>query len=150
MKKILWVFFIVFVVLCTNLSLWDNPWWEWWEWWEWTQSSDYWMTINTDCLLNWQCKMNVYKLIWIRTSDPNPTVLWFFQDITLASTTVFLWTVLVIAMIIGWLSRSFASITWKDTKKWKEILIASFVWMLLVMWSYAIIRLIQFLALAGS
>lgn len=150
MKKILWVFFIVFVVLCTNLSLWDNPWWDGWEWWEGTQSSDYWMTINTDCLLNWQCKMNVYKLIWIRTSDPNPTVLWFFQDITLASTTVFLWTVLVIAMIVGWLSRSFASITWKDTKKWKEILIASFVWMLLVMWSYAIIRLIQFLALAGS
>lgn len=111
---------------------------------------EYWINLNEDCLLDWQCGLNVYKLLWIRKSDENPTVMWFFQDITIASTTVILWTVLVIAMVIGWLSRSFASITGKDTKKWKTILISSFVWMLLVMWSYAIIRLIQFLALAWS
>lgn len=115
-----------------------------------TSLSDVWINISTDCLLNWQCGLNIYKVLWIRKSDQNPTVLWFFQDITLATTTAFLWTVIIIAIIISWLFFAFASITWKDTKRAKSILIDSFVWLLMVMWSYAIIRLIQFLATAGS
>ena len=115
-----------------------------------TALSDIWINISTDCLLDWQCSLNVYETMWIRKSNENPTVLWFFQDITIASTTAILWTVLVIAMIIGWLSWSIASITGKDTKKWKTIMISCFVWLLLIMGSYAIIRLIQFLATAWS
>ena len=112
--------------------------------------SEFWININTNCLLNWQCSLNVYKVLWIRKQDQNPTVLWFFQDITLASTTAILWTVIIIAIIISWLMFAFASITWKDTKRAKTILIDAFVWLLLVMWSYSIIRLIQFLATAWS
>ena len=106
--------------------------------------------ISTECLLNWQCGLNVYKVLWIRKQDQNPTVLWFFQDITLASTTAILWTVIIVVIIISWLLFAFASITWKDTKRAKTILIDAFVWLLLVMWSYTIIRLIQFLATAWS
>ena len=112
--------------------------------------SQYWIDINTDCLLNWQCGLNVYKVLWIRKSNENPTVMWLFQDITLASTTAILWTVIIVVIIISWLMFAFASITWKDTKRAKTILIDAFVWLLLVMWSYTIIRLIQFLATAWS
>lgn len=109
-----------------------------------------WITLNTECLLNGQCGLNVYTFMWIRQSNENPTVVGFFQDITLASTTAILWTVVLLALIISWLMFAFASITWKDTKRAKTILIDAFVWMLLVMWSYTIIRLIQFLATAWS
>ena len=133
-----------------NSQWWNNSWWNnsWWnnQWW----TSDVWINITTDCLLNWQCSLNVYKVLGIRQSNENPTVLWFLQDITLASTTAILWTILVIALIVSWLVFSFASITWKDTKKSKSILIDCLVWVLLVRWSYAIIRLIQFLATAWS
>ena len=109
-----------------------------------------WITLNTECMLNGQCGLNVYKFMWIRESNENPTVVWFFQDITLASTTAILWTVVLLALIISWLMFAFASITWKDTKRAKTIMIDAFVWMLLVMWSYTIIRLIQFIATAWS
>ena len=113
------------------------------------QLTDLWINMNTTCLLNWQCSLNVYKVMWIRKSNENPTVLWFFQDIVLAATT-FVWTVVVIALIVSGLIFAFGSITWKDTKKAKTIMIDCLVWLLLVMWSYTIIRLIQFIATAWS
>ena len=115
-----------------------------------TSLTDVWINISTDCLLNWQCSLNIYKVLWIRKSNQNPTVLWFFQDITLATTTAILWTVMIMAIIISWLFFAFASITWQEAKRAKTILIDAFVWLLMVMWSYAIIRLIQFLATAWS
>ena len=114
-----------------------------------TSLENLWITMNTECLLNWQCSLNVYKVMWIRKSNEKPTVLWFFQDIVLAATT-FVWTVVVIALIVSGLIFAFGSITWKDTKKAKTIMIDCLVWLLLVMWSYTIIRLIQFIATAWS
>lgn len=111
--------------------------------------SDVWININTDCLLNGQCSLDVYKVV-VWTTNENRTVLWLFQDITLASTTVALWTFVVVAMVLAWLYRAIASVSGKDTKKPKTIFISCFVWMLLVMSSYAVIRLIQFLATAWS
>jgi len=111
--------------------------------------SDIWITINTDCLLRGWCSLNVYQVMWIRKSNPTPTVWGFFQDIVLAATT-FVWTVVVLALIVSGLIFAFWSISWKDTKRAKTILIDCFVWLLLVMWSYTIIRLIQFIATAWS
>ena len=110
---------------------------------------DMWINISTDCLLRGWCSLNVYKVMWIRKSNENPTVWGFFQDIVLAATT-FVWTVIVIALIVSGLIFAVWSISWKDTKKAKTILIDCFVWLLLVMWSYTIIRLIQFVATAWS
>lgn len=110
--------------------------------------SDVWITINTQCLTNWQCGLNVYKVLWIRQSSGwRPSVSLFFEDIVLAATS-FVWTVITIALIISGLIFAFWSITGKDTKKAKTIMIDCFVWLLLVMWSYTIIRLIQFVAKA--
>lgn len=114
-----------------------------------TELPDLGIEMNTECLLNWQCSLNVYKVLWIRKSNQNPTVWWLFQDVVLA-TTSFVWTVVVIALIVSGLIFAFGSISWKDTKKAKTIMIDCFIWLLLVMWSYTIIRLIQFLATAWS
>ena len=154
---------------CTLVCNWWNAWWcdpnrvytitDWLTWCcpsplvNWScntvEYGDIWMKMDTECLLNWQCSLNVYKVLWIRKSNPNPTVWWLFQDVVLAATT-FVWTVIVIALIVSWLIFAFGSISWKDTKRAKTIMIDCFIWLLMVMWSYTIIRLIQFLATAGS
>lgn len=113
----------------------------------WNTIAGVWMTINTDCLIKWQCGMNLYELLWIRRRDTTPTVMSLIQDVILAATT-FVWTVIVIALVVSGLLFAIASISWKDTKRAKTIMIDCFVWLLLVMWSYTIIRLIQFLAMA--
>jgi len=112
--------------------------------------SQYGINLDTECLINWQCSLNVYKVMWIREQDPNPTVLWFFQDITLATTTAILWTLITVALVLSWLYFAICSVTGKEPKKAKEIIKACFGWLLLVMSSYAIIRLVQFLATAWS
>lgn len=112
--------------------------------------SHYGINLDTECLMNWQCSLNVYKVMWIRKQDPNPTVLWFFQDITLATTTAILWTLITVALVLSWLYFAICSVTGKEPKKAKEIIKACFAWLLLVMSSYAIVRLVQFLALAWS
>ena len=145
-------------VVCDPAKIYRLPgWWTWccpgvidenWDCQAWL--SDVGINISTDCLLNWQCNLNIYKVMWIRKSNENPTVMWFFQDITLASTTAILWTVITISIIISWLMFAISSITWKDTKRARQILIDSFIWLLLIVGSYTIIRLIQFIATAWS
>lgn len=108
-----------------------------------------WMRLNPQCLVNWQCGMNVYTMLGIRQSNENPTVMWLIQDVILAATT-FVWTLIVFALVISWLVFAFWSVSWKDTKRAKTIIIDCFVWLLCVMGSYVIVRLIQFVATAWS
>ncbi len=108
-----------------------------------------WINMDSDCLLNWQCSYNIYETLWIRKSDQNPKVSSFMQDIVLAATT-FIGTVIAIILVVSGVLYIVAAIWWNSSladtaKKW---LINSVVWLLLVVWSYAIIRLIQFLATA--
>lgn len=107
------------------------------------------INVNADCLKNGQCSLNVYETLWIRKSNPDPTVGTFVQDIVLAATTFF-GTVLTLVVVVSWLMRIMASIKGSDTKKAKDGLIAWVTWFLLVISSYAIVRLIQFLATAWS
>lgn len=108
-----------------------------------------WITINSNCLLNWQCKFNVYDTLGIRKSirsEWDPTSVWLFvQDIILAATT-FIGTILTIAIIVSGLMYIFAAASGKDPAKAKTWLINSFIWLLIVILSYSIIRLIQYLA----
>ena len=115
-----------------------------------TSPSDVGININSECLLDGSCSLNVYKVFGIRTEGgQNPSVSSLFEDVVLAATT-FVWTVIVIALIVSGLIFAFWSISWKDTKRAKTIMIDCFVWLLLVMWSYTIIRLIQFIATGRS
>ncbi len=109
-----------------------------------------WINMSSECLINGQCSYNIYQTLWIRKSDQNPSVSTFVKDIVLA-VTMFIGTVVSIVLIISGILYIVSSIQWNSTsadmaKKW---IINSIVWLLLVVSSYAIVRLIQFLATAG-
>lgn len=104
-----------------------------------------WFEITTECLLNWQCGMNVYETAGIRQRDTSPSVKTFAQDIILW-TTAFFGTVISIIFIVSGLSYVFSGYTWKSPDKAKKMMVWSIIWLLFVTLSYTIIRLIQFIA----
>lgn len=109
------------------------------------------INMNSDCLINWQCSYNIYKTLGIRKSDQNPKVSTFVQDIVLW-VTMFLWTVISLILIISGILYILAAILGKSNladmaKKW---IFNSILWLVLVSWSYAIVRLVQFVATAGG
>lgn len=81
------------------------------------------MTIGPKCLLNGQCKFNIYDALGIRTSVRNegdPTSVGIFvQDIVL-SATMFIGTIVTIAIIVSGLMRIFAGASGKDPTKAKS------------------------------
>ncbi len=96
-------------------------------------------------LINGTCSWNINKTLGVRTSEttPNPTVL--LQDVVLAATS-FVWTMIMIALIVMWVKY----VQWwfdewanGDLKgNIKKLLI----WLFLVIGSYTIIRLVQYVA----
>jgi magnesium-transporting ATPase (P-type) len=108
-----------------------------------------WINMNSQCLINWQCSYNIYETLWIRKSDQNPQVKTFVQDIILA-VTMFLGTVIAIILVISGILYIMAAISWKSSMAdmAKKGIINSMIWLLLVTWSYALVRLIQFVATA--
>lgn len=110
-----------------------------------------WINMDSNCLINWQCNYNIYKTVWIRKSDPNPSVSTFVQDVVLW-VTMFIGTVITVVLIVSWILYILAAILWRSNladmaKKW---IFNSILWLLLVSWSYAVVRLIQFVATGGS
>lgn len=103
------------------------------------------ININKDCLLNWQCSMNVPKTLWIRKSNPDPSVKVFAQDIILWAS-MFFGTIMTVLLIVSGLSYVMAWYTGKSPDKAKKMMVWSIIWLLFVTFSYTIIRLIQFLA----
>lgn len=112
----------------------------------WTTPEVQWITMNEDCLLNGQCKFDIYKFLGIRQSiaDNNSPEL-FVQDILL-SATFFIGTVITIGIIVSWLMFIFAGVSGKDPTKAKNWLKYSFIWLLIVISSYSIIRIVQYIA----
>lgn len=108
-----------------------------------------WINVDAKCLANGQCSLNVYETLGIRKNNPDPTVGTFVQDIVLAATTFF-GTLLTIVVVVSWLMWIMASINGKDPSNAKKGLISWIIGFLLVISSYAIVRLVQFLATAWS
>ena len=134
---------------------------------EWKCVCPNWVTIDkegkttTECLINWTdnlwiqcdaqqlingtCSWNINKTLGIRSSDttPNPTL--FLQDMVLAATS-FVWTVIMIALVV--MGIKYVQWWYDEGANWdlkgniKKLLI----WLFLVIWSYTIIRLIQYIA----
>lgn len=106
-----------------------------------------WIEMNPDCLINWQCKFDIYQTLWIRQSLPRETRSspWIFiQDIIL-SATFFVGTLITAVLIISWLLYVFAWVNAGLADKAKKWITWSLIWLLFVVWSYAFVRLIQFL-----
>lgn len=140
----------------------DNSWWTW-VWWTWASACtgwsiinwqcvvnnawNMWIEMNPDCLINWQCKFDIYQTLWIRQSLPRETRSspWIFiQDIIL-SATFFVGTLITAVLIISWLLYVFAWVNAGLADKAKKWITWSLIWLLFVVWSYAFVRLIQFL-----
>lgn len=110
---------------------------------------DMWINMNTECLINWQCSYNIYETLGIRKSDPDPSVTKFVQDIVLW-VTMFIGTVVSVILVVSWVLYIMAGIQGNETlaSTAKKGIVNSLIWLLLVVASYSIVRLIQFLATA--
>jgi len=101
---------------------------------------------NGEKLMNNTCSRNINKTLGIRTSDPNPNPTWLLQDVTLAATS-FIGTLLMVALLYLWVKAVLAG--WGDSDELSDIKTKMknlAIWFLLVIASYTIIRLIQYIA----
>jgi len=107
------------------------------------------ITCDADLLVNGQCKLNVYDMLGIRKSvrdtGDSTSVGLFVQDVVL-SATFFIGTLVTIALIVSWIMFIFAASSGKDPADAKKWIMWSLVGLLLVVSSYVIIRLVQYIA----
>lgn len=99
---------------------------------------------NAEGLANGQCTFNIYNAVGIRQDQPDTNTALRVQDIFL-SATFFIGTVVAVALIYSGVMYIMA----KDdggAKKAKEGIKYSLVGLALVMLSYTIIRLVQYIA----
>jgi len=109
---------------------------------------DVWIDIiNEDCLMwMWQWCFDYEKAIWISDAqNPNISATSIVKDIIFAATYM-VWTVLTIVIIRCGLGYILASRDGKDATKYRKWLVSAAIWAILVWWSYAIVRLIQYIA----
>ena len=94
---------------------------------------------------NGTCSRNINKTLGIRTSDTtsNPTL--FVQDIVLAATS-FVGTLMVIALVVMWFRYVQGGMDESSTGNLKGNIKKLLIWLGLVIGSYTIIRLIQYIA----
>ncbi len=140
-----------------------GAWWAWWSWGTWWTTCTWWSIINwqcvvnnawnmwidmdSQCLINWQCKFDIYQTLWIRQSLPRETRSspWIFVQDIILSATFFVGTLITWVLIISWLLFVFSWVNAGLADKAKKWITGSLVWLLFVVWSYAFVRLIQFL-----
>lgn len=103
-----------------------------------------WISCSPEQLKQWLCTFDPYQAIGIRQDQPDTSVKTFIQDFFL-SATFFIWTVVA----VGLMYSSWLYITAKDdsaASKGKNGIKWSFIGILLVVSSYSIIRLVQYVA----
>jgi len=142
-----WFYSQVCWSLTSQNTWWNNTWWN--NTWSSSPTSIMGITCDQDQLVNGQCKLNIYDTLGIRKSvrdkwDPTSVGL-FVQDIIL-SATMFIGTLVTIALIVSWLMFIFAASSGKDPADAKKGIMGSLIGLLLVVSSYVIIRLIQYIA----
>ncbi|EKD25368.1 MAG: hypothetical protein ACD_80C00078G0002 [uncultured bacterium (gcode 4)] len=107
------------------------------------------ISCNEDQLVNGQCKLNIYDTLGIRKSvrnqDDATSVGLFVQDIVL-SATFFIGTLVTVALVVSGLMFIFASSSGKDPADAKKGIMGSLLGLLIVVSSYVIIRLVQYIA----
>ncbi len=107
------------------------------------------ITCNENQLVNGQCKLNIYDTLGIRKSvrdEGDPTSVGLFVQDVILSATLFIWTLVTITLIVSGLMFIFAASSGKDPANAKKWIVGSLVGLLLVVSSYVIIRLVQYIA----
>jgi hypothetical protein len=107
------------------------------------------ITCSPEQLVNGQCKLNIYDTLGIRKSARDKgdatSVGLFVQDVIL-SATFFIGTLVTVALIVSGLMYIFAASSGKDPANARKGIIGSLVGLLIVVSSYVIIRLVQYIA----
>ncbi|MFA6256487.1 MAG: hypothetical protein WC606_04890 [Candidatus Absconditabacterales bacterium] len=118
-----------------------------------TDTSSSTSVMGIDCdqtkLVNGQCKLNIYDTLGIRKSVKNegdPTSVGLFVQDVILSATFFIGTLVTVALIVSGLMFIFAASSGKDPANAKKGIIGSLVGLLIVVSSYVIIRLVQYIA----
>ena len=108
------------------------------------------MGISIDTQNPVESSFDIKKALWIKKWDTSETrVFPFFQDIVLWAT-MFIGTVVSIALIVSGLMYVFSSVDSGLKAKAKKGIINSIIGLVLVSSALLIIRLVQFLAMGGS
>lgn len=141
MKRIFWFFLLGIILLNTTFVLaqesqnLNTP-----------QPSAMGITLNENCILNWQCKFNIYEFLGIKKEIANASSPELFVQDILLSATFFIGTVVTVALIVSWLMYIFAAGSGKDPANAKKGIVGALIGLLLVVSSYVIIRLVQYIA----
>jgi len=97
---------------------------------------------SADDLTNWTCSLKTYELLGIKGGE-NANTTTFVQDLV-NWLTFFIWTVVFVSLLVSWLMLIFSAGDEKLAEKWKSWVKYSLIWLVLVMWSYAIVKFVQF------
>ncbi len=104
----------------------------------------HWIDVDEETLPSGQGRMQFYETLWIRGwDDADPWA--FIQDI-FQWATMFIWVFVTIALIVSGLMLIFAWWDEKMAEKWKTGIYYSIIGLLLVIFSYAIIRVVQIIS----
>lgn len=108
---------------------------------------DTWLNINTDCLETWTCSRNIYETLNIREDirDEERPFDFFVTDIFL-SATFFIGTVITFALVFSGLLITWWWASESTVQRGKDGVKYSLLWLALVIFSYTIIRGVQFVA----
>ena len=103
------------------------------------------INCDTESLTDGSCTMQVYEVLWWEVKSHNKNLEGLTKDFVWGFT-MFIWFVVLVALVYSWVLMIF---WWADEKKfetWKKWVIYSIIGLLLVGWAYWIIRLIQLIA----
>ena len=102
-----------------------------------------WIDCDPSKVQDWSCTFSINEATWISPeySTPVEFVSWVIQW-----TTWFIWTVITVTLIYSWLKLIFAWANESAANAWKQWIKYSIIGLWLVIFSYSIIKLVQFLA----
>lgn len=102
-----------------------------------------WINCNLDKLTKWACTMDVYETVWV---NPKNQDLKSFSVDLFAWLTMFIGFVVFVAIVYSWFLMITGGADEKQFDNWKKWIIYSSIWLVLVGWAYAIIKIIQTIA----
>lgn len=105
-------------------------------------SDNAWIDCDSDKISKWTCSLSIYETLNIREWNPDNDPDEFVKDL-INWTTFFIWTIIVISLVVsGIIFVTAGADQWK-ANKWKDGIKYSIYGLLLVIFSYALIKLIQ-------
>ena len=108
-------------------------------------ANNFWINCKASDMTQWACSMNVYETLWSNVDPENHNLKELSKD-AFWGFTMFIGFVVMVALVFSW----FLMILWwadeKQYETWKKWVTYSIIWLLLVWFAYAIVRLVQFIS----